>query len=370
MRPTLAKISYSNLKFNYLNIRKKVKKARVMAVVKADAYGHGMINCVSALNTLGDKKPDYFAVALLEEAIELRKSKVKQPVLTFAPVGPDEAALYIKHDVIPTIFETYHLEMLKAAKTKSKKIKVHVKIDTGMGRLGVPYSEAVDFISKVASKGAFEVDGIYTHFATSDEKDKTYAELQLSRFKSIVDSLKNNGISFGLAHAANSGAILDMPEAYFDMVRPGISLYGYYPSLETSESIKLKPVMSLVSKITNVKEVQKGDSISYGRRFIADKPTKIATVPVGYADGYARALTNKTFAIIKGQKYSQVGQVCMDRIMIDINEARIKENDEVILLGKKNNLEINAWDWAKILNTIPYEITCNISKRVPRVYVE
>ncbi|MGE5680080.1 MAG: alanine racemase [Bacillota bacterium] len=370
MRPTQAIINYSNLKFNYLNIRKKVKNSKVMAVVKADAYGHGMINCVKALNTLGEKKPDYYAVALLEEAIELKKSKVEQPVLTFAPVGIDEAGLFVKYDIIPTVFERAHIDLLKKALPGKKKIKVHIKIDTGMGRLGVLSGKAVDFIKEVAKDSKIIVDGIYTHFATSDETDKTFANLQLSRFREIVTTLKTEGVNYGLAHSANSGAIIDMPEAYFDMVRPGIALYGYYPSLETTESIKLKPVMSLVSKVTNVNNAAPGDSVSYGRRYIAKQHTKIATVPAGYADGFVRGLTNRVSAIIKGKLYPQVGQVCMDRIMFDVNDSNIKANDEVIFLGKKKNLEITAWDWAKLLNTIPYEITCNISKRVPRVYVE
>ncbi|MGE5432600.1 MAG: alanine racemase [Syntrophomonadaceae bacterium] len=370
MRPTFAKINRTNLKLNFLNIKKKVKKTKVMAVVKADAYGHGMIECVKTLLLLDSKKPDYFAVALLEEAIEFRKAGFKSPVLVFAPVLKSEAADYLKYNVIPTVFTEEHLSYLRES-GKNKKIRVHVKIDTGMGRLGVSYADAAGFIKKISLDKKFVIDGIYTHFATSDESDKSYARLQLKRFKSIVDELKKENINYGLAHAANSGAILDMPDAYFDMVRPGISLYGYYPSPETTESIKLKPVMSLVTSITNIKEVGPGQSISYGRKFIAKKKTRIGTASVGYADGYARGLSNKAEVIIKGKKYPQVGQVCMDRIMFDIGvNGNIKENDEVILLGKSGSSVITAADWAKILNTIPYEITCNISKRVPRIYTE
>lgn len=370
MRPTFAEINLSNLKFNFLNIKKKVKKSKIMAVVKADAYGHGMTECVKALLSLESRKPDYFAVALLEEAIEFRKAGFKQPVLVFAPVQETEAAEYIKYNVLPTVFTEEHLDYLRKA-GKNKKIRVHIKIDTGMGRLGVNFSRAAEFIKKVSMDKQFIIDGIYTHFATSDESDKSYALLQLKRFSAIVDGLKADKINYGLAHCANSGAILDMPEAYFDMVRPGIALYGYYPSFETTESIKLKPVMSLVTSITNIKDVEPGESISYGRKFIAPHKIRIATASVGYADGYVRGLSNKAEVIIKGKKYPQVGQVCMDRIMFNIgSDNKIKEGDEVILLGRSKNLEISAWDWAKVLNTIPYEITCNISKRVPRVYTK
>jgi len=338
-----------------------------MAVIKADAYGHGMIQCAKALNKT-KQKPEYFGVALAEEGIELRKSGINQPILVFSPLLRSDANHYIKYDMIATIFDTEHIRLIKEFAGK-KKVKVHIKIDTGMGRIGVKYSDSVNFIRKVTGEKALILDGIYTHFATSDEKDKSFAQLQLNRFREVVDELRSEGIKFGLAHAANSGAILDMPEAYFDMVRPGISLYGYYPSLETSESIKLKPVMSLISYISSTKEIEPGESVSYGRKYIAAKRTKIGTIPAGYADGIFRGLTNKMSAIIKGKLIPQAGQICMDRIMFDLNENNIKQGDRVILLGGNNKIRIDAWDWSKVLNTIPYEVTCNISKRVPRLYI-
>lgn len=369
MRPTQAIVDLSNLRFNYLNIRKKVSGSRVMAVVKADAYGHGMAECVKALNQLAEKSPEYYAVALLEEAVQLRKTEKKKPVLVFAPVGKGEAPEFKKHNITATIFEDIHLKYLRQADSGGRKIRVHIKIDTGMGRLGVSYAEAVRFIEKVSRDSRFVIDGIYTHFATSDEKDKTFARLQLERFKGIISELKEKGIDYGLAHCANSGAILDLPDSYFDMVRPGIALYGYYPSLETSESIKLKPVMALISEITNIKEIGPGDSVSYGRKYIAGKKTKIASVPIGYADGYVRGMSTRAEAIIGGKKYKQAGQICMDRIMFDVENSRIKPGDKIVLLGKMGKAEINAWDWSRLLGTIPYEITCNISKRVPRKYL-
>ena len=374
MRPTYAVIDLSKLKSNFLNIRKKVKKTKIMAVVKANAYGHGVVETVKALQSLGDKKPEYYAVALADEAVELRKLKIKQPILVFEPITKTEAEVAFNYNLIPTVFNDNHLRLLLRSWNKSKKrnsnykIKVHVKVDTGMNRLGIKYYDAVSFIERLSKSKIFSIDGIYTHFATSDEKDKTFAKLQLNRFNNLLKDLKKKKIYYGLAHAANSGAIIDMPDSYFDMVRPGISLYGYYPSMETSESVPLRPVMSIYSYVASIKELENGEAVSYGRLFTAKKRTKIISVPIGYADGYNRNLTNHVAAIINGKRYRQVGRVTMDRIMFEIGFDDIKLNDQVILLGKDKNIEITAWDWGRILNTIPYEITCNISERVPRVY--
>ncbi|MCX7611711.1 MAG: alanine racemase, partial [Ignavibacterium sp.] len=205
-------------------------------------------------------------------------------------------------------------------------------------------------------------------FATSDIPKDKFAKTQLERFNKIIDKLKSLNIDLGIIHSANSGAILNMPESFFDMVRPGISLYGYKPDLNSDDSIYLKPVMSIISNVANLISIKKGESVSYGRRFTSKTDTQIISVPFGYADGYPRALTNKSKAIIKNKFYNQVGTVTMDRIMFDIGNDKISVGDKVILLGKNKNLKFDAWDWSKILNTIPYEITCNISKRVPRIY--
>jgi len=370
MRPTYALINLTNLKKNFLNIRKKVKPAKVMAVVKADAYGHGVKETCLALNSLDDKKPDYYAVAFIDEAIELRSLGVNEPILIFEPVIEHDAESVYRFDLIPTVFTKKHIDDLRNNKPSyfNRKLKVHVKVDTGMNRLGINFNNAVEFMSKLNHDDNFILDGTYTHFATSDEKNKTFANLQLKRFKQFLNELNTKNIKYGLAHAANSGAILDMPEAYFDIVRPGVTLYGNYPSLETTESIRLYPVMSLISHVASVMIINKGESVSYGRKFIAKKKTKIISVPIGYADGFNRSFTNRSKAIIKGKYYNQVGTVTMDRIMFEVHNDNIKVGEEVILLGKRNKLEINAWDWSKKLNTIPYEITCSISKRVMRVY--
>ncbi|MFH0734417.1 MAG: alanine racemase [bacterium] len=366
MRPTYAEINLKNLQFNYQQIRKKTK-TKVIAVVKADAYGHGMIECVKAFEQLINS-PEYYAVALIEEAIELRKAKIiKKPILCFAPYDNDETENYLKYNISATVNSIEQLDVIKKLDVK-KRLKVHIKFDTGMGRVGIKINEIDKLIRKLIDIKNIIIEGIYTHFATSDEKDKTYANYQLSNFNTIISKLKENKINYGLAHAANSGAILDMPEAYFDAVRPGMILYGYYPSFETSESIKLKPVMSLLSKVTSIKQILNEESVSYGRKFIAKEDTLICSVPIGYADGFNRNLTNKATAIIKGKVYNQVGRVTMDRILFEIKNDKIKIGDKVILLGTDGKNKIDADDWSKILDTIPYEITCNISKRIPRIY--
>lgn len=371
MRSTKAIINLSNLRKNYLAIRKKVNNKKIMAVVKADAYGHGMRRIVEALNKLKNK-PEYYAVALIEEGIELRKSGIKQPILIFDTVTKENAPYFFSHNLIPTVFTKTDIDNLTSAGKKwfkiKKQFKIHVKVDTGMNRLGIKFLQAFNLIKQLSSNNKFIIDGIYTHFATSDEYGNSFAKLQLKRFNKLLEKLKKNKINYGLVHAANSGAIINMPDSYFDMVRPGISLYGYYPSLDTCESIELLPVMSLVSQVASLKQIQKGETVSYGRKFKAKKTTEIASASLGYADGFSRNLTNKSRVIINNKFYKQVGTVTMDRIMFDVGNGNVKIGYEVVLIGKKGDLEISAWDWCHVLNTIPYEVTCNISKRVPRVY--
>ncbi len=367
MRSTYAVINLKYLKENYLNIRKKVKNVKIMPVVKANAYGHGVEKITSALNSLPEK-PDYYAVALVDEGIELRKYDIKQPILVFEVINKNHIKSIFEYNLIPSVFTSQHLSLLKH-NHGSDGIKVHIKVNTGMNRLGISYKDAFEFVKNISEDNSFVIDGIYTHFAASDEKDKSFANLQLKRFNDLLDELKKNKINYGLAHTANSGAILDLPGSYLDMVRPGISLYGYYPSPETSMSIPLKPVMSIVSKVDSVNRLEKGETVSYGRKFIANEATNIISVSMGYADGYCRNLTNKSKAIVNGKLYNQAGTVTMDRIMFDVNNDDVKIGDDVILLGEINNLKFNALDWANILNTIPYEITCGISQRVPRLYI-
>ena len=367
MNSTTAEIKLSNLKYNFNNIRRRTK-TKIMAVVKADAYGHGMIECVKVLSKIKNK-PEYYGVALFEEALELRKSKIiSEPILCFAPFQKELIKEYRTKNILPSITSEKHLDQLMNM-TIEHKIKIQLKINTGMNRLGIDYKSAYQQILKLDSKINVIIDGIYTHFATSDEKNKDFAKLQLSRFKDLICKLKENKIKYGLAHAANSGAILDMPESYFDMVRPGISLYGYYPSLETSESLNLKPVMHLSSKLSTIQLIDKMETVGYGRNYQAKSKIFIGTVPVGYADGLFRGLSNKINVIINNKIYGQIGRISMDRIVINLGDKEINEGSKVVLLGRSKDFKIDAWDWSKVLNTIPYEITCGISKRVPRKFI-
>jgi alanine racemase len=366
MRPTQAIIRLSNLTHNYRELRKRVAPAKAAAVVKADAYGHGATKTARALENVTNP-PEYYAVAYAEEARPLRDAGVEKPVLVFDLLSKDNLDEVVADDLEITVADERHIRLLSRV-ALARPVAVHVNVDTGMGRVGTPYRKAVSFIRRVANARNARLAGVYTHFATSDEKDKTFARLQLRRFKEIVDRLSAEGVEYGLAHAGNSGAALDLPDATFDMVRFGISLYGYYPSLETSESVPLKPVMALETRVGSSRIYEKGETVSYGRLFTVRRSTRIVSVPIGYADGVNRSLTNRMKAIIKGKLVPQVGRVTMDRIMFDVGDLDVRAGDRVVLLGESGGKRIDAWDWSRALETIPYEITCAISKRVPRVY--
>ena len=339
-----------------------------MAVVKADAYGHGV---QAVAQTAIDAGAAYLAVALIEEAMELRECGISHPVLVFGGELQSQIRHIIQHDVEITIFSKgFARELSRMALKNNVKCMVHVKVDTGMGRVGVPHHDAVDFISDIIDLDGIEIKGIYTHFATSDERDKEYANLQLKRFDDIIRQLADLNINIPLKHAANSGAILDMPATYYDMVRPGVMMYGYYPSTETTESVVLKQAMRFKSKVSFVKEVPGGTAVSYGRKYVTREPTRIATIPVGYADGYNRLLSNRGKVIINGHVYPVAGRVCMDQILIDVGMRHpVAVGDDVLLFGSDGENGFSVYDICELVNTIPYEVCCWISKRVPRVYI-
>lgn len=367
MRPTRAEINLSAFEFNFNQVKKLVgERTKIMAVVKANGYGHGAVEISKVAVSLG---ADYLAVAIPEEGVELRENHINSPILVFGSPFESQIEIFFKYDLIPTIATFECAEKFNSFSEKfGRKIKCHIEVDTGMGRVGVNYKNAVEFVKKIFYDFKnLDIEGIYTHFATSHESDKSFAHLQLERFLEVVRELESYGVKIPLKHCANSGAILDMPETYLDMVRPGVMLYGYYPSLEVLNKVELKPVMTLKSKVSFLKEVEPGTSISYGRRFIAKEKTRIATIPIGYADGYSRALTNLGKVEINGKIFPVVGTVTMDQIMVDVGlDTEIKVGDDVILFGSEN---LTAWDVAGWLGTIPYEICCNISPRVPRIYI-
>jgi len=370
MRPTFAEINLSNLIFNYQSIVKKVgKNVLVMPVVKADAYGHGMLECVKAL--LKTKpKPQYFGVALVEEAIELKRKFPNLKVLVFGKIFPEDFKIISRFKITPTIYDFLTLKNLNdfAKKTKTK-INFHLKVDTGMGRVGIQLNELEDYLYFIRDNKSIQLEGVYTHFATSDHRDKSFALEKLEKFNTAVELTKSKIKNVKYFHSANSGAILDLPQSYFNLVRPGISLYGYYPSKETSESIPLKPVMSIKTKIAFLKWIEENTSISYGRIYFTKERTQIGTLPIGYADGYNRLLSNKGKVIYRNKMYDVVGRVTMDQIMVNFGSDDVSFDDEVIVLGSSENLKFDADDIAQLLNTIPYEVCTSISKRVKRKFV-
>lgn len=371
LRPAWAEIDLDAIAYNTRNIKKLIGDKDLIAVVKANCYGHGVIGIIPTLLENGVSR---FAVAMISEALEIRDNKITTPVmiLGFTPLYLGEEL--IDNNIEQTVYDLdYARELSKIALTLNKKAKIHIAIDTGMGRIGfLPNEKSIDNITEICSLEGIEVIGIFTHFSTSDEKDKEYSHEQFTKMLSVMDTLKKRGIDIPLKHVANSGAIIDLPDTYLDAVRAGIILYGYYPSDEIDKNnLALKPALTLKATITNVKTLEKDMYVSYGRTFKTSNETIVATIPVGYADGYLRKLAENGKVIIKGEFAPIIGRICMDQFMIDVtNIPDVKIGDEVILLGEKNGLKYNADDMAKKLDTINYEVTCMLKSRLPRVYIK
>lgn len=371
MRPVWAEINLDTIATNTKNIKKLIGDKELIAIVKADCYGHGAVDVVPTLLENGASR---LAVAMLTEAIELRENNINAPIviLGYTPLYLGEEL--INYDIEQTVYDLdYAKELSKIALSLNKKAKIHIAIDTGMGRIGfLPGDDTVKTINEVYNLEGLEVIGIYSHFSTSDEKDKTYANEQLFKFKKVMADLKALGIEIPLKHISNSGAIIDMPETYLNGVRPGIILYGYYPSKEVSnDNLSVKPALTLKAKVAHVKELHKDMYISYGKTFKTNKKTIVATLPIGYGDGYPRALSENAKVIVNGKFASILGRICMDQCMIDVTDIEnVKTGDEVIILGEEGDLKFNADDMAEALGTINYEILCRIKSRIPRVYIK
>ena len=368
---TWAEINLDNIAHNVKEIQRVAgKRTEIMAVVKADAYGHGVLETV---NTLVESGCSRLAVSMLDEAIQLRQIGINIPILVLSHTNPLRVDELIKYNITQTIYSHDIAKLLSdEAVRQGTKASVHIKIDTGMSRVGFPpgYS-AVKAVSEIQKLPGIIVEGIFTHFAAADEKDKNFTFHQAELFDSIISELNRIGILIPIRHVANSAAIIQYPEYAMEMVRPGIILYGIYPSKQVDRSVlELKPAMTLKTTIAMVKWVEENTSISYGRKFFTNRKSKIATIPVGYADGYSRLLTGKGRVLVKGQFAPVVGSICMDQCMVDVTniEGDIKTGDEVVLLGKQGACEITAEELADNIGTIPYEIVCIIGKRVPRVY--
>ncbi len=367
-----AEIDLDAVAYNIKNIRKKVKKeTMIMGVVKADAYGHGAVEVSKVLLYNG---ANWLGVAMIDEAVQLRKNNIMVPILILGYTPEAEIEDVVRYDIIQTVFSYEMAKMVSDAAVKlGKTAKIHIKADTGMGRIGfIPEENIGDEVLKISKLPNIEINGIFTHFSTSDEKDKTFTKLQYDRFKYAIDEIEKKGIKLAVKHCANSAAIMDFDDLGFNMVRAGIILYGMYPSDEViKENLSLKPVMSIKTHISYVKKVGKNIPVSYGRTYYTDKESVIATVPVGYADGYIRKMQNGGRVIVNGHYANIVGRVCMDQFMIDITDVPdVSSGDEVILMGSDGKLSITAEEIAHVLDTINYEVVCMIGKRVPREYIK
>ncbi|GAB1348281.1 alanine racemase [Ignavibacteriales bacterium] len=366
IRPTKALINLSNLEENYSIITQYASPAKIIAVVKADAYGHGARQIVEKLNTL-ENPPCIYAVATVEEVIDLQNSFPLLRFLVFEPFNLNMAEALQQFEFEITITSTDQLKMIESLNL-SGETGVHVKIDTGMGRLGFKEDEIDGLLKHLTGINKLSIKGVYTHFATSDGFDREFTLKQIECFERVLSKFKEAGISTGIIHTSNTGAIIDYPQAKYDAVRPGISLYGYYKDIETTVALGLKPVMSLVSTLSTVKKFKAGESISYGRSFILETDSWIGTVAAGYADGIRRSLSGKISCAIAGIEYPQVGTITMDRFMVNLGETEYPVGTVVTILSDDLQFNANCWEWCDKMDTIPYEITCGISKRVPRVY--
>lgn len=380
----IAEIDLKALAHNVVQLRKVSSSRRMMAVVKADGYGHG---AVPVAQTALKQGADYLAVARLSEAVVLREAGIEAPILLFGHSPPSTVAYLIDNRITGVINDVQSARLLSdAALRLGRKVKVHIKVDTGMGRLGtvavsvegaqagqsdrrIIRAAAADILT-IAGLSGLEIEGIFTHFANADALDKRHAECQFSIFMELLDELKKNAFEVEIRHAANSAATIEMPQTHLDMVRPGIALYGLWPSDETDRNlIDLKPVMTLRSKVIGMKSVPAGFSVSYGRTYRTSRPTGIATVALGYADGLNRLLSSAGFLLIGGQRCPIAGRVCMDLVMADVGHAsNVSIEDDVVAIGRQGGQQITAEEIAKLVGTINYEVVTSITARVQRVY--
>lgn len=365
-----ARINVDNLRHNIKSITARHKKdMKVLAVIKADAYGHGSCEIARRIDDLAY----YYGVAAVDEAVELRNAGIKKPILIIGYTSPEDYDRLIKYNITQTIYSRLDAKKLSELAVKNGTIaKVHIKVDTGMSRIGFPVSaDGINEAASLKELSGLHIEGIFTHYAKADERDKTSAWEQKERFKHFIDGLMAYGVKPELKHIDNSAGSMELDDDEFDMIRLGIAMYGLYPSEELSREIMLRPAMSLIAHIAHVKELDAGCGVSYGWTYVTDKKTKLATVTAGYADGYPRAMSNIGRAIVKGRSVPIVGRVCMDQLMLDVTDIPdITTDDEVTLIGKSENEEISVEEVAAPAASFNYELVCNISRRVPRIYIE
>ncbi|WOO36329.1 alanine racemase [Anaerocolumna sp. AGMB13020] len=355
---------------NINNTRKILQpETKLMVILKADGYGHGAVPIAKALSEMA---VDSFGIAILEEGIELRKAGIEKPLLVLGYTPKGQYKKLLEHDITQTIFQySTAKDLSEEALSQGKTAKIHIKIDTGMSRIGFfDDGLSIEEIKKISELKGIEIEGIFSHFACADETDKTSANRQLSKFLAFVEELKQEGINIPIRHIANSAGIIDMPEAQLDMVRSGISTYGLYPSNEVKKDVlELKPAMEIKSHVSYVKEVEAGIGVSYGSTYVTSKKTKIATIPVGYGDGYPRQLSSKGRVLIHGMSAPIIGRVCMDQFMVDVTDIPgVEQGDSVTLVGRDREEFISVEEVADMTYSFNYEFICNVGKRIPRIY--
>jgi alanine racemase len=366
IRPTHALIDREALRSNIRLLRRRLEpEARLMAVVKANCYGHGVEHCVPLMREEG---VDIFGVATAEEGIGLREFGVTERVVVLPPPLRGQVGIYVRHDLEALLSEAPIADELAAAAAAAGRVlRAHLHIDTGMTRNGIDPAGAVDLMRRLSAHRSLEIVGVASHFATSDEVDGEFARVQQERFDGAIAALADAGFRFAETHLSNSGGVLNLRRAQYTMVRPGLALYGYHPTQERQSASGLVPVMSVVTAVGGVKRIEAGVPVSYGRIWSAPRATTIATLPIGYADGLMRALSGRLDVLIGGRRYPAVGRISMDETMIDLGpDSAVEPGDPVVIIGRSATESITAWDLAEAAGTIPYEICTNLSSRVPR----
>ncbi len=368
IRPTRVEVDLNAIKENYQKIKEYVGRCKIMPILKANAYGHGLLRIAQLFEKLN---ADYLGVAVVEEGIHLREMGINIPILVLGGVWGNQVPLFLKHNLTITASSIDKLNQIEDTAGGMKlKAKVHLKIDTGMERIGVHYYNAEKFLDAAYKCKNIEVEGIYSHFANSDASDLTYAKLQLERFQDVLSYFENRSIETPIRHFANSGAILQLPEANFDMVRPGIMLFGVYPTKEVNKTLEIKPALTWKSLVVFFKVIKPNHPVGYDSTFTTDHNIRAVTVPVGYGDGYLRSMSHKAVVLIRGKRYPVIGTISMDQIVANIENESAYNGDEVILLGNDGKNSITCEELADWAGTNPYEILTNINTRVPRVYNE
>jgi alanine racemase len=366
LRPTTAHIDLSVLRANVEAIKRRVGRAKIMGIVKANAYGHGLLRIARELVAFG---VDALGVAFLEEGVRLRRAGIRAPILVLGGIIGNQIRYFIEHDLEITASSPYKLGQIEEIATAmGRRAKVQLKIDTGMERIGIHWQNADKLFDAAVRADGCDVMGVFSHFASSEAEDKQHTRLQLERFEEATDYFRKRSLPMPARHIANSGAVLQHPDSFYDIVRPGLLLYGLYPSRSVEKTVEVRPALSLKTRVVYFKVVKRGSPVSYNGRWIAPEDTRVVTLPVGYGDGYSRGLSNEGFVLIHGKRYPIVGAVTMDALMVDIGQDSAFNGDEVVLIGAQGSEAIRCEEIAETLGTIPYEVLTSINTRVPRKY--